>query len=76
MDNFIRLSSVTEAMKARDILSQYKIFSSVRRIPVRGGAPCSYGIYIKTNLQKALDVLESHGIHPVNYKERAPRDEL
>ncbi len=63
MDNLIKLSSVTQAMKARDILKKHGIFSKVYRIPaVKGQGACSYGVLIKNRLSEAVDILRENNI--------------
>ncbi|MEE3427657.1 MAG: DUF3343 domain-containing protein [Ruminococcus sp.] len=63
MDNLIRLSSVTSAMRAKDILKKHGIYSKVQRIPAkRGQGSCSYGILLKNNIEKAVDILNDYNI--------------
>jgi hypothetical protein len=63
MDKLLRLSSVTQAMKARDLLRKNKIISIVKRIPADKESPtCGYGIYIKGNAEKAVEILQRNGI--------------
>ena len=63
VDNLIKLSSVTQAMKARDILRKHGINSKVHRIPaVKGQGACSYGLLINKNLIKAVEILRDNNI--------------
>lgn len=63
MDNLVKLSSVTEAMRAKDILKQNGILSKVTRIPSsRGRGNCSYGLKISNNLNKAVSILRDYDI--------------
>ncbi len=63
MDNLIRLSSVTSAMKARDILKKHGIYSKVQRIPAKKGqGACSYGVLLKNNIEKAVGILNDNNI--------------
>lgn len=63
MDNLIRLSSVTQAMKARDILKTNGITSKIHRIPAqKGQASCSYGLLINKDIKKAVEVLKENDI--------------
>lgn len=63
MDNLIKLSSVTQAMRAKDILRQNGIYSKVHRIPaVKGKGACSYGLLINRNLNEAVSILLDNNI--------------
>ncbi len=63
MDNLIKLSSVTQAMKARDILRKHGISSKIHRIPaVKGKGACSYGLLINNKLDKAVEILRNNNI--------------
>ena len=63
MDNLIRLSSMTLAMRARDILKKHGIKSKVTRIqPSRGRGSCSYGLKIDNRLYEAVDILRNNNI--------------
>lgn len=66
MDNLIRLSSVTQAMKARDILKSNGINSKIHRIPAnKGKGACSYGLIINKDIKKALDILKENEINVI-----------
>lgn len=63
MDNLIRLPSVTQAMRARDILKSYGIISRVQRIPAaKGQGACNYGLLINRNLNEAVEILREHNL--------------
>lgn len=63
MDNLIGLSSVTQAMRARDILKENGILSRVSRIPAqKGRGSCSYGLKIDNRLPEAVEILRQNGI--------------
>ncbi|MCR5653616.1 MAG: DUF3343 domain-containing protein [Ruminococcus sp.] len=63
MDNLIRLSSMTQAMRARDILKKHGIKSKVTRIqPSRDRGSCSYGLKIDNRLYEAVDILRNNNI--------------
>ncbi len=63
MDNLLRLSSVTEAMKARELLGKQRIKAIIKRIPSgKGETSCGYGIYIYSNVNKAVEILKQEGI--------------
>ncbi len=66
MDNLIILSSVTQSMKARDILKSNGITSKVHRIPAyKGKGACSYGLIINKDIEKALEILKDNEINVV-----------
>lgn len=63
MDNLIKLSSVTQALRAKDILGKNGIKSRVHRIPAkRGRSACSYGLLIDNNIPKAVEILMENNI--------------
>ena len=63
MDNLIKLSSLTSALRAKDILKQNGIYSKVARIPSSNGkGNCSYGLKINNRLQEAVNILRDNGI--------------
>jgi hypothetical protein len=63
MDNLIRLSSVTQVMKARDILKNNGITSKIHRIPAqKGQASCSYGLLINEDINKAVEIILENDI--------------
>ena len=63
MDNLIKLSSLTSALRAKDILKQNGIYSKVARIPSSNGkGNCSYGLKINNRLQEAVNILREKGI--------------
>lgn len=70
----IMLSSITYAMKSRDILFQYGIRSYVERTP-RGSrnAGCGYSIYVPERTDEAERILASKGIKIVGRAERDGR---
>ena len=74
MENLIRLSSMTEAMRAKSILQKYRIFCKVQRISGKSSERgCSFGILIPNNFEKALAILADYNIYPVG---RAWGDDL
>ena len=63
MDNLIKLSSLTHAMRASDILRKHGIKSRVIRIPAsRGFENCSYGLRIDKKLNEAVRILRDNNI--------------
>lgn len=66
MDNLIKLSSVTQALKARDILKNNGISSKIHRIPAqKGKGSCSYGLIITKDIKKAIEILYDNEINVV-----------
>ena len=63
MDNLIQLSSVTQAMRARNILKEHGIKAEVTRIPASQGKEiCSYGLKIYNRLNDAVSILRDKNI--------------
>ncbi len=63
MDNYIIMPSMTSAFRARDLLKQHRIVSMVKRKPGIANTGCTYVLYIKNNLDRALRILEEHGLY-------------
>lgn len=64
-NNLIIFSSVTHAMKSRDLLKRNKIFSKIVRTPVnikKAKSSCGYSLYVPNNFDKALNIIGSSGI--------------
>lgn len=62
-DNLIMLSSVTFAMKSRDILRKNNINSTLVRTPIHlKNRSCGYSLYIPKYLDNAVEILRSRGI--------------
>lgn len=63
MDNLVQLSSVTQAMRAKDLLKSHGINSVVQRITAsRGYGPCAYGLKIYNRFDEAISILREHDI--------------
>lgn len=62
--NMIIVSSITMAMKGRDILFNQGIRAYVERTPQRynGGRGCSYSIYVPSRSDEAAMVINDNGI--------------
>lgn len=68
----ILVSSVTYAMKSRDILFQHGIRAYVERSPrTKENVGCGYGIYVPENADKAESILRGMGIKILGRVERA-----
>ena len=63
MENFIKLSSMTEAMKCKRLLQRYGIFSQIKRITNKQTG-CSVGIYVVRNIDMAIEILMRNHIYP------------
>ncbi|WP_242846263.1 MULTISPECIES: putative Se/S carrier-like protein [Eubacteriales] len=60
----ILVSSITYAMKGRDILFQHGIKSYVERMPHNtGSVGCGYSIYVPNRTDEAEQILIQSGIH-------------
>ncbi|MCH5303328.1 MAG: DUF3343 domain-containing protein [Ruminococcus sp.] len=64
MDNLVKLNSVTQAMRARDILRSNGIKANIQRIPAgKGEHSCSYGLSINNNnISRAVEILRKNNI--------------
>lgn len=58
----ILVSSVTYAMKSRDILTQRGFKAYVERIPPSAGTGCGYGVYVPQGADEAEAVLRENHI--------------
>lgn len=59
----ILVSSITYAMKGKDLLMNHGISSYLQRIPraqLQGG--CGYGLYVPRNMDRAESILREAGI--------------
>ena len=67
----IMLSSITYAMKSRDILFQYGIKSYVERTPrSSANSGCGYSIYVPNRTDEAEKILRDLGIRVLGRSER------
>ena len=58
----ISMTSITYAMKAKNILNQKRISCVVEKTPKNVGTGCGYTIYIKDNKDKIISILEKNNI--------------
>lgn len=61
-DNLVMFSSVTKAMRARQLLVNYNIFSSIVRTPLNikvKSKSCGYSLYVPRNIDNALEILRN-----------------
>jgi hypothetical protein len=67
----ILVSSITYAMKGRDILQKHGIKSSVERTPrTSENTGCGYSIYVSSNADEAELILRQYGIKILGRAER------
>lgn len=57
----ILLSSVTYAMKGRDLLGRQGIRAYVERVPPSDASGCGYGIYVPRGADEAERILRENG---------------
>lgn len=69
----IMLSSITYAMKSRDILFKYGIRAYVERTPKGSNAGCGYSIYVPERTDEAEKILSRMGIRILGRLERNGR---
>ena len=66
-DSYISVTSVTYAIKGRDLLLQRGILASIGRTPGHvDRVGCGYSIFVRGNLEAAVSVLRQHGIKVVS----------
>ena len=65
------LSSVTYAMKSRDLLFKYGIKAYVERLPRTKETGCGYGVYVPRGIDEAERILKENGVRVLA---RAKRD--
>lgn len=65
------LSSVTYAMKSRDLLFKYGIKAYVERLPRTKETGCGYGVYVPHGIDEAERILKENGVRVLG---RAKRD--
>lgn len=58
----ILLSSVTYAMKGRDLLTRQGIKAYVERIPQSSASGCGYGLYVPAGAEEAERILRENGL--------------
>jgi hypothetical protein len=58
----ILLSSVTYAMKGRDLLLRQGLRAYVERIPPSNTSGCGYGLYVPRGAEEAQRILSENGI--------------
>ncbi|HCA72403.1 MAG TPA: DUF3343 domain-containing protein [Ruminococcaceae bacterium] len=67
----IIVSSITYAMKSRELLFYYGIKAYVERLPRTPDMPgCGYGVYVPDRTDEAERILRREGIHVLGRRER------
>lgn len=66
----ILVSSVTYAMKGRDLLFRRGIRAFVERIPPSSQSGCGYGIYVPQGVEEAEGILRENHIKILGRAER------
>lgn len=69
----ILVSSVTYAMKGRDLLTRRGIRAYVERIPPSSTTGCGYGIYVPHGADEAERILTENGIKILGRLEQEAR---
>ena len=67
----IQVSSVTYAMKSRDLLFRHGIRAYVERSTRSSKAGCGYSLYVPENTDTAEEILRKAGIRVLGLVERA-----
>ncbi len=58
----IVLSSVTYAMKSRELLFRYGIRAYIERLPRTKETGCGYGVYVPVGILEAERILKENGV--------------
>lgn len=66
----IVVSSVTYAMKGRDLLNQQGIRAYIERIQRGGANGCGYGLYLPEEADRAEGILRAAGIRVLGRRDR------
>lgn len=67
----IMVSSITYAMKSRDILFKQGIKAYVERLPRTPDTPgCGYGVYVPARIDEAEQLLRGAGVQVLGRRER------
>lgn len=71
MGTLIMVSSVTYAIKGRELLSDYGIKASVERTPRKSSKQgCGYSLYVPHKTDEAENILRENGIKVLGRAER------
>lgn len=64
------VSSITYAMKSRELLFMRGIRGYIERLPHTGENGCGYGVYVPENIDLAERILRENGIRVLSRAER------
>lgn len=64
------LSSVTYAMKSRDLLFRHGFRAYVERLPRTKETGCGYGVYVPQGIDEAERILKENGVRVLGRAER------
>lgn len=68
----ITVSSITYAMKGKQILNGYGIKAAIQRTPKRSNSQsCTYSLYVPKNTDQAEEILIQNGIKILGRSERS-----
>ena len=68
---FIAVSSITYALKGRDLLRKMGFGAYVERTPEhQNRTGCGYGIYVRGDAAAAEHILRQHGVRVLQRRER------
>lgn len=56
------LSSITYAMKSRELLFRFGIRAYVERLPRTKETGCGYGVYVPNGIEEAERILRENGV--------------
>ena len=58
----LAMSSITYAMKAKEILNSKGLYCEIERTPKNLGSGCGYSVRIKSDVKEAEEILKKYGI--------------
>ncbi|MBQ7653699.1 MAG: DUF3343 domain-containing protein [Clostridia bacterium] len=66
---YIKVSSVTHAMKGREVLSSKGFKVAIRRNlrPQRNDEGCGYSLYIDSRVEEAVEILKRRNVNVLGY---------
>ena len=64
------LSSITYAMKSRDLLFKYGVKAYVERLPRTKETGCGYGVYVPHGIDEAERILKENGVRVLGRAKR------
>lgn len=64
------VSSVTYAIKGRDMLNRNGFRAYLQRVPKTGANGCGYGLYVPQRTEEAIQLLAQSGVRVLGRAER------